>query len=183
MRSPLTETPDRFRRGILIHKLLEFLPDVDPPRQDDVAINFLKAHEDINPAQRKDILDTVFGVLRHADFKDFFGGHTRAEVSISGTAKTLPEGMIVSGQIDRLCIYPDRILILDYKSNRPPPKSEADVAPLYMMQMASYAALMQEAYPAHKIDCALLWTDGPYLMTLSESSMAAALTQINRLPT
>lgn len=189
MRSPLTDTPDRFRRGILIHKLLEFLPDVDSARQNHVAAQFLLAHEDLSPLQKSDIIDTVFGVLTHPEYKDFFaagsGGkliESRAEVSISGTAKSLPDKMVVSGQIDRLCIYTDRILILDYKSNRPPPKHESDVAPLYMMQMASYAALMKEAYPEHKIECALLWTDGPRLMTLSESSIVAALTRINRLP-
>ena len=91
--------------------------------------------------------------------------------------------MLVSGQIDRLCIYPDRVLILDYKSNRPPPKDESDVAPLYMMQMATYAALMRDAYPNHRIECALLWTDGPSLMTLSENSIAAALTRIGGTPT
>ena len=196
MRSPLTETADRFRRGILIHKLLEFLPDVELTRQAAVAAQFLSSHDDLSPAQIRDMTETVFGVLHHPAFKDFFGQssvieggegenrviESRAEVSISGTASSLPKGMIVSGQIDRLCIYPDRILILDYKSNRPPPQSEADVAPLYMMQMASYTALMKEAYPHHKIECGLLWTDGPRLMTLSETSMAAALTRINRLP-
>ncbi len=190
MRSPLMQTPDRYRRGILIHKLLEFLPNIDFARQDDAAVNFLSAHDDLEPDQKSDIISTVFGVLRHPEFKDFFAAprdgssliESRAEVSISGMAKTLPNDMVISGQIDRLCLYPDRVLILDYKSNRPPPLREADVAPLYMMQMASYSALMKEAYPDHKIECALLWTDGPRLMTLSETSIAAALTRINRLP-
>lgn len=185
VRSPLTQTPDRFRRGILIHKLLEFLPDIEVIRQEAVAENFLISHDDLTEAQRIDIFQTVFNVLRHPDYGDFFGQNeaveSRAEVSISGHAENLPDHMIVSGQIDRLCIYPDRILILDYKSNRPPPQSEADVAPLYMMQMATYAALMQQAYPDHKIECALLWTDGPHLMRLSETSITAALTRISRL--
>jgi len=187
VRSPLIETADRFRRGILIHKLLEFLPDVDVDKQESVATKFLITHEDLTDAQRHDIIETVFNVLRHADYGDFFGHSpsvvSRAEVSISGTSKKLPKDMVVSGQIDRLCVYSDRVLILDYKSNRPPPKTEEEVAPLYMMQMATYAALMQEAYPDHKIECALLWTDGPRLMRLSETSMSAALTRINRLPT
>ena len=186
VRSPLTQSADRFKRGILIHKLLEFLPDIEPHRQEQLAANFLSAHQDISPHQSTDILNTVFNVLRHPDYSEFFGANdaveSRAEVSISGRAKTLPDEMLVSGQIDRLCIYPDRVLILDYKSNRPPPENEANVAPLYMMQMASYAALMGEAYPNHKIECALLWTDGPRLMKLSETSMAAALTRITSLP-
>ena len=187
VRSPLHETADRFRRGILIHKLLEFLPDVDFARQDRVASDFLEADVSLSEAQRDDIHATVFAVLRHPDYGEFFGDDSavdsRAEVSISGRSDKLPENMLVSGQIDRLCIYEDRVLILDYKSNRPPPKTEAEVAPLYMTQMATYAALMQEAYPDHKIECALLWTDGPHLMRLSETSMAAALTRIGRLPT
>ena len=186
VRSPLNDTPDRFQRGILIHKLLEFLPDVDRAKQSRVAHDFLMSHQSLSEAQRSDISDTVFSVLHHPDYGDFFGDNdgvdSRAEVSISGRSDMLPDNMLVSGQIDRLCIYPDRVLILDYKSNRPPPKTEADVAPLYITQMATYAALMQEAYPDHQIECALLWTDGPHLMTLSKTSMAAALTRIGALP-
>ena len=182
VRSPLTQTPDRFRRGVLIHKLLEFLPDIESARQEEIAARFLDSYNELTEEQRLDISTTVFNVLRHADYADFFGANenvdSRAEVSISGRSVSLPDNMLVSGQIDRLCIYPDRVLILDYKSNRPPPKTESDVAPLYLMQMASYAALMRDAYPHHKIECALLWTDGPRLMTLSENSIAAALTRI-----
>ena len=187
VRSPLTQSPDRFRRGVLIHKLLEFLPDIDAARQEEIAARFLDSHNDLSGEQRADISETVFNVLRHPDYGGFFGANeavdSRAEVSISGRSDSLPNNMLVSGQIDRLCIYPDRVLILDYKSNRPPPKDESDVAPLYMMQMATYAALMRDAYPNHRIECALLWTDGPSLMTLSENSIAAALTRIGGTPT
>jgi len=60
------------------------------------------------------------------------------------------------------------VWIVDYKSNRPPPKVEADVAQLYIRQMAAYRALARELYPDKTVRTALLWTDGPHMMTLSD---------------
>ena len=61
----------------------------------------------------------------------------------------------------------DSVLVVDYKTNRPAPRDEAGVAPVYLRQMAAYHAVLSEIYPDRRIDCALLWTDGPHLMQLS----------------
>ena len=48
----------------------------------------------------------------------------------------------MTGQVDRLVVTPGRVLVLDYKTNRPPPTDPADVAPLYLRQMAAYRAVL-----------------------------------------
>lgn len=65
------------------------------------------------------------------------------------------------------------MLVVDYKTNRPPPAREADVPAIYLRQMAAYRALLAEIYPQHRIDCFLLWTDGPRLMQISPARLAA----------
>src|SRR3546814_3953982 len=52
-----------------------------------------------------------------------------------------------AGQIDRLAVADDGILMVDYKSNRPPPATAERVAPVYLRQMAAYRALLREIYP------------------------------------
>ena len=64
------------------------------------------------------------------------------------------------------------MVILDYKTNRPPPLVEADTPPLYLRQMAAYRAAVAAIYPDRPVRCAILWTDGPRLMWLSDAVLA-----------
>jgi ATP-dependent helicase/nuclease subunit A len=70
--------------------------------------------------------------------------------------------------VDRLLVEPDRVLVLDYKTNRPPPQDVAAVAPLYLRQMAAYRALLRAAFPGRRVECALVWTYGARVMALPD---------------
>ena len=72
----------------------------------------------------------------------------------------------LSGRLDRLVVSDGAVAIVDYKTNRPPPERPEDVAPVYLRQMAAYRAVLAQIYPGFTIDCCLLWTDGPRLMSL-----------------
>ena len=63
----------------------------------------------------------------------------------------------------------DRVIIVDYKTNRPPPVDEAQVAPQYLHQMALYRAALRRIYPDRRVEAVLLWTDAPHAMWLSEA--------------
>jgi len=178
IRSPLkTGYADRFGRGNLIHKLLELLPDIEISRRPDIARIFLEQNN-VAPEMASEITREVFAVLDHPDFEIFFQEGSYAEVSLAGQAKTLPKGLYLNGQIDRLSVSDDIVYIIDYKSNRPPPREQTSVPPIYMAQMAAYRELAREIYPDHKIVCALLWTDGPFLMVLDAEHLDQALTQV-----
>jgi ATP-dependent helicase/nuclease subunit A len=88
-----------------------------------------------------------------------------AEVPLSGVIG----GRVISGQVDRLLITATAVTILDFKSDRPPPLSAAEVPSVYYRQMAAYRAAMQAIYPDRPVRCALLWTDGPHLMVLDDA--------------
>jgi ATP-dependent helicase/nuclease subunit A len=64
--------------------------------------------------------------------------------------------------------------VIDYKTNRPPPKTESEVPIVYLRQMASYQAVLRRIYPGRRIECFLLWTVGPRVMRLGESALAQA---------
>ena len=66
------------------------------------------------------------------------------------------------------------MLIVDYKTVRPPPATEDAVPPLYLRQLATYRAALARIYPDRRIDCALLWTEGPRLMPISPAIACAA---------
>ena len=72
------------------------------------------------------------------------------------------------GQIDRLAIGDDEVLMMDYKSDREPPAEPDQVPVAYLRQMAAYRALLRRIYPGRAVRCGLLWTQGPRLMMLDE---------------
>jgi ATP-dependent helicase/nuclease subunit A len=84
----------------------------------------------------------------------------------------LVEGHALSGQIDRLVVTAEHVLIVDYKTMRPVPASEAEVAPLYLRQLAIYRAALARIYPDREIRCALLWTQAALLMPISRDRLA-----------
>ena len=158
--------PNPFARGVAIHKLLEILPDVAPARRADVARKYLGAHQTLEPKMAERIFEEVFSVLDNPAFADIFAPGSRAEVSLAGGASGLPKDVYLNAQIDRLAVSEKTVWIIDYKSNRPPPREPGDVAPVYIAQMAAYRALAQDIYPKKEVRCALLWTDAPRLMEL-----------------
>jgi ATP-dependent helicase/nuclease subunit A len=58
------------------------------------------------------------------------------------------------------------ILIVDYKTNRPPPREVAQVAEAYLLQLAAYGLAVKRIFPGLHVRAALLWTDGPRLMEI-----------------
>ncbi len=174
--SPLAEVGGlgRFRRGDLIHKLLQALPDLEPDRRARSARVLLEREPDLTPGQREEMAAAALAVLEDHRFAAVFGPGSRAEVAVAGGAPQLGD-LRVSGRIDRLVVEPHRVLVADYKTNRPSPDRIEDADPAYITQMAVYAAVLRSAFPGRTVEDALVWTDGPKLMTVPENLMAKAL--------
>ncbi len=165
----------RFRRGELIHRLLQLLPDLAPERWDAAAARLLDKERDLEPDQRQEMAAAALGVLRDARFAEVFGPGSRAEASIAGGSPDLPPGYAVSGRVDRMRITPDRVLVVDFKTNRPSPDRIEDADAAYIAQIAVYAAVLRAIFPDRRVEAALVWTDGPKLMAVPEKLAAAAL--------
>ncbi len=164
----------RFLRGNLIHRLLQSLPDLPAEARPAAARRYLSAAgQDLSAAQKDEIAAVTLAVLEDPDFASIFGPGSRAEVPVAGVVGSGAGGEVVSGQLDRLVVERDRVRIVDFKTNRPAPAHEAEVASLYLRQMAAYRAVLAGVYPGRRIECLLLWSDGPRLMQLSDASLAA----------
>ncbi len=169
VRSPVgADNSRRFQRGLTIHRLLEVLPELPAANRRGAALRYLAgpAH-DLDAEARDALVGEVLAVLDDPRFGAIFGPGSRAEVAVTGLIEG-PDGTeAVSGQIDRLVVTPTEVLIVDFKSNRPPPASADAVPDLYWRQMGAYRAVIGGIYPDRSIRCALLWTDGPRFMPLS----------------
>jgi ATP-dependent helicase/nuclease subunit A len=170
----------RFRRGDLIHRLLQILPDLAPGEWAAGAKALLARERDLSEAQRAEMTAAALSVLQDSRFAEVFGPGSRAEVAIAGSAAALPSGLKISGRIDRLVVLPDRVLVADFKTNRPSPGRIEDADPAYLRQMAIYAAVLAEVFPGRAIEAALVWTDGPKLMPIPENLLARSLADLGR---
>ena len=167
----------RFRRGNLIHQMLEVLPGILAEKRLVAAKTFLSVTApDIEEGKRNQMAEETVTVLSHPDFAAIFGAGSRAEVPIVGLidATEAQKLQVLSGQIDRLLVKEKEVLVVDFKTNRPPPRDEKDVPDIYRKQMVSYRRVLQRIYPDLPVKCALLWTDGPFLMPLSDETLDAA---------
>jgi ATP-dependent helicase/nuclease subunit A len=54
----------------------------------------------------------------------------------------------------------------------------ADVPPAYIAQLALYRVVLARLYPGKRVRAALVWTDVPDLMEISDASLDAALATI-----
>jgi ATP-dependent helicase/nuclease subunit A len=158
----------KFSRGIIVHRILEILPQLPPENWEKALAQYLaRPHLALPPAAQKTFAGEILAVLRHPEFSAIFSAGSRAEVPVVGVTGQ----KILSGQMDRVLVTENQVLIIDYKTNRPPPKKAEDVPVVYLKQMAAYRSVIKKIYPKHTVKCALLWTDGPALMPLSDKSL------------
>src|SRR6266478_5445027 len=165
------------QRGTLVHRLLQSLPDVAIARRRDAALNYLTRNADgWTAGDREALAEGVLALIADTRFAPVFAPHSRAEVSIVGRLERPGRpAALVSGQIDRLVVTPDEVLIVDFKTNHAPPKLEAEAPLGYVRQLALYRAVLQKLYPRLPVRAALLWTEIPELMEISAPALDAQL--------
>ena len=167
-------------RGTLLHRLLEELPRLDAAARRDAAQLYLaRVAADAPEAARMALIDEALWLLEDPLLVPYLAAG-RAEVPVAGVV-SLPgrAPRFVSGQIDRLVVEDDRVLILDFKSDRPVP---GDVPDSYAAQLALYRVLLSRVYPGRRVDCALLWTAAGRLDGIAEDRLDAALDRALRMP-
>ncbi len=162
--SPVAGARQRYRRGLLLHALLAMLPKIGRKDRETAGREFLN-RRGVAGSEAQSLIGDAQKILDDGQFKALFGSSSRAEVSV--TAR-LPElgGAQISGQIDRLVVTGDSVLIADYKTNRRTPVSAEEVPRAYIVQMALYRSALEKIYPGRTVACALIWTETARLMFL-----------------
>jgi ATP-dependent helicase/nuclease subunit A len=166
-------------RGSLMHRLMQSLPDIPAVKRLKAAEDYLaRAGKELDQEQRKKIAEEVLLLLTNENFSELFAPGSRAEVPIVGRLILGGEEVRVSGQIDRLAVMQSAVLIGDFKTNRPAPRRIEDVPQSYLRQLALYRAVLAKLYPQRVLRAALILTEVPDLMELSEEVLDAALARV-----
>jgi ATP-dependent helicase/nuclease subunit A len=98
-----------------------------------------------------------------------FGPDALAEAPIAAVVGEA----VIAGTADRLCVGPDRIQLVDFKTGRVAPLTLADVPVAHIRQMAAYAAALGVIFPDRAIEAGLLYTSAPRLIVLPPAVLAA----------
>jgi ATP-dependent helicase/nuclease subunit A len=158
------------QRGVLIHKLLERLPDVAPVERASRARAWLERHAaHLDEPARDDMLARSLAVIDDPHWAELFGPAALAEVPLAATVG----GQVIAGTADRLLVEPDRVLVADFKTARRPPTSLEEVPASTLRQMAAYAAALAAIYPDRIIEAALLYTQTPQLIAIPAKLLEA----------
>jgi ATP-dependent helicase/nuclease subunit A len=151
------------RRGVLIHRLLERLPEVPPLLRRDLAADWLaRQAPEVDEAERAAMLDSALAVLEEPGWAEIFSPAALAEVPLAATVG----GQVVAGTADRLLVEKDRVLVVDFKTARRPPSGLAEVPRSTLRQMAAYAAALEAIYPGRRVEAAVLYTQTPLLVPI-----------------
>ncbi|MCT4575673.1 MAG: double-strand break repair helicase AddA [Alphaproteobacteria bacterium] len=151
-----------FKRGLIIHKLLEILPNTS--NKELACSDFLKnSKHGLSQEQILQIKTEIMSIFNNYSY--LFSENSFAEVPIVGEIN----GEKYSGVIDRLCIKEDEIIIVDYKSNRPPAETAEDTPNSYKKQLEIYKGILSKVYPNKNIKTAILWTNTSKLIFLNQA--------------
>ena len=155
--SPLSEGRIKaIQRGIIVHALLEILPQYPADQRQIVAQKLLADQAyPLSQKEQKSLTECVIKILSDPKISVLFSPSSLAEVPVSGVVGN----RVINGKIDRLNVLNDEVLLIDYKSGSAVPENINDTPVAYVRQMAAYKALIEKIYPDKKVRCFLLWTE------------------------
>ena len=143
--SPLARD-QRFKRGNVVHALLARLPDLAARRQRGAAALAFARAQRASTRRRGRMRRWRCWTIRNSPPPSLPTAAPRSRFSPRCRAVlSLTPGAQVNGRIDRLAVTDDEVLIVDFKTNRPPPAHEAEVSPVSISPRWRSTALRQNA--------------------------------------
>ncbi len=153
-------------QGTALHLLLEHLPSAGPTDRPALAAALIP-----DTSLRMAVLPQVLSILADDSLAPIFGPGSLAEVALTAELG----GRRLVGTVDRLLVTPNRVLAVDFKSNRVVPDRADHVPDGILAQMGAYAEALAQIYPDRQVEVAVLWTSAARLMPLHRDIARAAL--------
>ena len=171
---PFSGDPDIAKaRGSIIHLLMEHLPALPAADRYDVAARLVAAWPNDDAIETDGLIADALALIDTPRLSHLFANETLAEVDITADIFSLRRR--VHGTIDRLIVESDRVIAVDFKTNRLVPAAPDQVPEGLLRQMGAYAEALKAIYPDRDILTAILWTQSASLMQLPPELTAAAL--------
>ncbi|HEY0628397.1 MAG TPA: UvrD-helicase domain-containing protein, partial [Sphingomicrobium sp.] len=160
---PSPEMREAARRGTLLHGLFERLPGVAEADRMALALRWLE-RAGVEGGVGQEIADAACSLIADPAYAGLFGPGALAEAPI---AATLPDGRVIAGTVDRLCVGADLVRVIDFKTGRHVPADLASIPAAHRAQMEAYAEALRVIFPGRTVEASLLYTSGPRLIALT----------------
>ena len=168
---PLKRDPALVERGILIHHILQQLPEQERKNWD----SFIAQKID-RAGATPELADEMSRLIAQPGFAELMSPDGASEVSLM---VDVADGPPEHRRIDRLVPVGAGFLVVDYKTDRDVPASVETCNSDYLQQMAGYRAALRKIYPGQPLRLALLWTAAPVFMEIADTVMDCVADQLS----
>lgn len=111
------------------------------------------------------------GVLADPAFGFLFAPGVLSEVALSADLGPVR----LYGIADRIVLTPERVTVVDFKTNRRAPETPAACPEGILRQMGAYTHALRQIYPDRAVEAAILWTGTARYMPLPHDTVTQAL--------
>ena len=162
-------------RGTLIHRLLEHLHHWPENQRQTLGRSLVQNAEEATLVPDIDaLLQDALGITSNPELEWLWNSDPLTEVDVSAALPEL-DGIRIHGAIDLLVFDIDRIVIVDFKSNRSVPDTADQVPDGLLRQMGAYVSAVRQIYPDTVVQPAILWTSTARLMEIPAELALSAL--------
>lgn len=170
-----TNAIDARRRGILLHRLLQSLPDMPAGEHNAAARRYLaQAAADLPAPAQEALAEEACRVIAHPECAALFAPGSRAEPELIARLATDAGTIEIAARADRLAFADGAVTIGDFKSDARAPGTLADVPVAYIEQLAAYRAALLAAFPGRAVRALLVYTAGPRVLEIPAESLDSA---------
>jgi ATP-dependent helicase/nuclease subunit A len=167
--------PGGRQRGILVHRLLQSLPDLQPEQREAAAQRYLAlAAPAISDSEKADLAREALRVIADPACSEIFGPGSRAEPELIARIPGANREIEISARIDRLAVSEQEVVFGDFKSDAAVPASAGAIPEHYVSQLAAYRAALLAAFPGKRIRALLIFTAAPRVFEIPEESLESA---------
>ncbi|MCJ7997621.1 double-strand break repair helicase AddA [Rhizobium cremeum] len=167
------------QKGRLVHRMLQALPAIAETERLAAARRYVERAARFWPQkERERLLETILSVLDHPDLRPVYSSRGEAEVAVMGTFILNGEERAVSGRIDRMAVIGNRVVLMDYKTNRTPPATISQVPLSHRAQLAIYREILRPLYPGKDFECLLVYTENGSVVALPDTLLSQSLAEL-----
>jgi ATP-dependent helicase/nuclease subunit A len=157
-------------RGRLLHALFERLPALESDARRAAGERWLTGAGGVGDAAlAASLAEQACRVISDPRFAEVFAPDALAEAPIAAVV----DGQVIAGTVDRLRVTEDRVLLVDFKTNRRAPATLDEAPPSHLKQIAAYAAALEQIFPGRQVVAGLLYTSAPVLLELDAARLVA----------
>ncbi len=162
-------------RGILLHRLLQSLPDIAPAEREAAALRYLaQAAPLLADNARGQLAREALAVIDHPDCAELFGPESRAEPELIARIGDGEREIEIPARLDRLVVTPREITFADFKSGATVPGSLAGIPEHHVSQLAAYRAALAQIFPGRRLRALLIFTAAPRVFEIPEETLESA---------